>query len=142
MRILRSQRGDTIIEVLIAIAVVSLLLVSAYSLTNKNVATMQNVQEQGEAQKIAEQQVERFRLYLGDKTALASVGGCINGSGAMASGASCVVNADDTVVPVSSNRAAYKKSIKNTDSPNVYEIAVEWTAAGGIKGMIAIYYYD
>ena len=65
----RSNRGDTIIEVLIAIGIVSLVLTSAYALTNKNVSSIQQVQEQGYAQKVAEQQVELLRAANSKPTA-------------------------------------------------------------------------
>ncbi|QQS19144.1 hypothetical protein IPL68_03850 [Candidatus Saccharibacteria bacterium] len=55
------QRGDTIIEVLIASAIASLVLTSAYALTNKNVGAIQEAQEQSVAQKLVEQQVELLR---------------------------------------------------------------------------------
>ena len=55
------QNGDTIVEVLIASAIASLVLVSAYALTNKNVGAIQEAQEQSVAQKLVEQQVELLR---------------------------------------------------------------------------------
>jgi prepilin-type N-terminal cleavage/methylation domain-containing protein len=57
----RRQAGDTIVEVLIAIAVVSLVLTSAYMVTNKNAQTMQAVQERTQAQKLVERQIELIR---------------------------------------------------------------------------------
>lgn len=55
------NRGDTILEVLISVAVVGLMLVSVATLTNRSLLTTRQAQENGEAQKIAETQLELFR---------------------------------------------------------------------------------
>ncbi len=54
----RSQRGDTIIEVLIAMSVLSLVLVTGYSISTRSLNGIRVSQERGEALKIAESQVE------------------------------------------------------------------------------------
>ena len=46
-----SERGDTLVEVLIAIAVVSLILGGAFVTTNKNLQATREAQERGNAQK-------------------------------------------------------------------------------------------
>ncbi len=55
------QKGDTIVEVLIAIAVVSLVLGGAYSIANRSLASVRQAQEHAEALKIAESQVEKLK---------------------------------------------------------------------------------
>ena len=59
--ILGNSRGDTIIEVLIAIAVVSSVLGITYSIMNKNIQTTRDNQERSEASKIAQGQLELLR---------------------------------------------------------------------------------
>ena len=59
-----SQTGDTIVEVLVAIAVAGAVLGGAYSLINANVKSNQLAQERSNAVKIAESQVERLRSYV------------------------------------------------------------------------------
>lgn len=56
-----NQAGDTIVEVLIAIAVVSGVLGITYSIMNKNVATIQDNQERTEASKLVQGQLELLR---------------------------------------------------------------------------------
>lgn len=63
-KIIKDSKGDTIIEVLLSIAVISLVLVISYSLANRNSQYIQQSQEHGEAQKISEQQLELLRSYL------------------------------------------------------------------------------
>jgi type II secretory pathway pseudopilin PulG len=57
-----TQRGDTIVEVLIAMAVLGLVLASAFAISNRSYATGLNAQERNEALKIAESQVELLRI--------------------------------------------------------------------------------
>jgi type II secretory pathway pseudopilin PulG len=56
-----SQQGDTIVEVLIAIAVVSAVLGSAYGIVNRTVNNSQQAKEHSQALKVAEAQLERLR---------------------------------------------------------------------------------
>lgn len=55
------QRGDTIVEVLIAIAIVSLTLTGAYASVNRSANATRTAQERGEALKWAETQVEQIK---------------------------------------------------------------------------------
>jgi len=57
----RRESGDTIVEVLIAIAIVSLILVSGYAITSKNTQSMQDSQERIQAQHLVESQIEALR---------------------------------------------------------------------------------
>jgi type II secretory pathway pseudopilin PulG len=52
------QAGDSIVEVLIAIAIVSLVLAGAYISSNKNVAETQDTQEHSQALEIVQGQAE------------------------------------------------------------------------------------
>jgi prepilin-type N-terminal cleavage/methylation domain-containing protein len=70
---LRGQRGDTIVEVLIAIAVISLVLGGAYVTTNRSLQATRSAQERGNALKLAETQMEQIKgLAATDPTALFS----------------------------------------------------------------------
>ena len=125
-----TSRGDTIIEVLIAIGIVSLVLTSAYALTNKNVSSIQQVQEQSYAQKLAEQQVELLRAASPKPTAT----GCFNPStGAFVSPASNAI-----CRPVSGN-APYQITITSLGS-NRYSVVTAWDALGGSKPKVTLYY--
>lgn len=65
---LSESKGDTMIEVLISIAIISLVLTISYALSNRNSQYIQQSQERGEAQKISEQQLELLRNYLTSDT--------------------------------------------------------------------------
>lgn len=55
------SRGDTIIEVLLALTIVSTMLGGAYVLANRSLNGSRTSQERGEATKIAETQLERLK---------------------------------------------------------------------------------
>lgn len=62
MRLKRlGNRGDTIVEVLLAIAVVSAVLGGAYVATNRSLGGVRQSQERGEALKFVEGQLERLK---------------------------------------------------------------------------------
>lgn len=57
----KKVRGDTIVEVLIAIVVVSFVLSQAYNTANRSLRSSQGNQERSESLKFAEQQTEKLR---------------------------------------------------------------------------------
>ena len=65
IRLRNNQRGDTIVEVLIAIAIVSVVLGGAYSISNKSSMQVRNAQEHAEAEKIAMGAVEELPSTVG-----------------------------------------------------------------------------
>lgn len=56
-----NQRGDTIVEVLISIAVVSLILGGAYVTTNHSLKASRGAQERTDAVKLVESQIESMK---------------------------------------------------------------------------------
>lgn len=85
MRILpisKRQNGDTIVEVLMAVAIVSTVLVGAFVATNRSSQTTRTAQERGEALKLAESQVELLKVAADTGTpdlATAPASFCISG---------------------------------------------------------------
>lgn len=69
-----SQRGDTIVEVLIAIAVAGAVIGGAYSLVNATTKNNLAAQERSAATKVAESQVEMLRAYVGTGKSLPLTG--------------------------------------------------------------------
>lgn len=55
-----NQNGDTIVEVLIAIVIISSVLMGAFAISNLSLRQIRMAQERSEAQKIAEQSVENL----------------------------------------------------------------------------------
>ena len=125
------QRGDTIVEVLIAISVVSLVLTSVYALTNKNVRSTQEVQEQNYAQKLAEQQVELLRAAATKPT-----------------GTNCFDPATGATMPSTSvvckpivGNATYAVAVTDDlTSTGKYMIQITWDKLGGGTSKVTVYY--
>lgn len=67
-RVWRSKRGDTIVEVLIAIAVISSVVGTAYAITNKSVQSNVESQQRSRATKIAQTQLEMLKVWTGNPT--------------------------------------------------------------------------
>ncbi len=61
------QRGDTIVEVLIAMAVLGMVLGVAFGISNRSYVTGLNAQERTEALEIAESQIELLRIASSSK---------------------------------------------------------------------------
>lgn len=55
------QRGDTLVEVLVCIAIVSVILTGAYVTTNRSTTGVRDSQEHAEALKLVESQLEQVR---------------------------------------------------------------------------------
>lgn len=64
-RLKHSQVGDTIIEVMLAIAIVGMVLGASYSTATRALRTGRFAQEQTEALKLAESQIEKIKYIAG-----------------------------------------------------------------------------
>lgn len=60
-----NQRGDTIVEVLISIAIVSMILGGAYVMTNRSLQATRGSQERSNALKVVEAQLETLKSVAG-----------------------------------------------------------------------------
>jgi Tfp pilus assembly protein PilV len=66
-----TQKGDTIVEVLIAVAVVSAVLVGAFTIANRSSVQIRAAQERSEAQKLASSAIESLKARTTAANALA-----------------------------------------------------------------------
>lgn len=145
-----TNRGDTIVEVLICLALVSLILAGAYSLTNQNVRQIQDTNERSQALQLAQEQIERLRIFVpaqiaaGQSTALANQ--CLD-SGASPQSPSSPQNPDDCDVSPSGSLATdcsspfcYKIVIVAA-AANSYQVIVTWPSlvAGGTSQVTEYY---
>lgn len=125
----RKQSGDTIVEVLVSIAVVSLVLAGAYALTNRNTLITQDTQEHGQALQLVQAQVEYLRANNGFNT---NQYNCFDSSGnpaqAAANGHPCLVGNDGMPVPTGV-QPAFDLSItlgQNGCSAASYSVQAQW----------------
>lgn len=125
------QRGDTLVEVLIAIAVVSLILGGAYATTNRSLYATRSAQERGNALKLAESQMEQLKaLAATNPTAIFSGPSpfCISNTGAVfdATNAACAVGPDGAAV---TKEPIFRLSIERNG--NTFTLTERWTNVSG-----------
>lgn len=136
----KNRRGETIVEVLIAIAVVSSVMGIAYSIMNRNIQILRDNQERTEASKIAQSQLELLRVGLAsDNTTHIPTDGaafCMLSSTA-SRGVSNPENFD-TYGEECSN-GLYHYSMKRNASDG-YTVAVIWDALGGGRSQVVMAY--
>lgn len=71
MKLFKNQRGDTIVEVMIVVAVLSLILTVSFVTVNRSTQGNRQAQEHSEASKYAESQIELLKTYLSQGTEVA-----------------------------------------------------------------------
>jgi prepilin-type N-terminal cleavage/methylation domain-containing protein len=143
-----NDRGDTIIEVLIAIAVVSLVLVTAYATSTRNVSVMQDTQEHSEALQLAQTQLEFLHNAAGASD-IPSSGGCFDKTGDPANlveqnpNPACIVDA--TGSPTTA-QPQFKIEVNSEYCPvtflDNYTVEVTWPSllGGQTNNVVTLYY--
>jgi type II secretory pathway pseudopilin PulG len=132
MFIRRDQRGDTIVEVLISIAVVSMVLAGAYVTTQRSLIATRAAQERSNALKLGQGQLEQLKgIISSNPNSVFGPGApspfCISGGAVVAAtNTGCRVNtsgAPTTVQPV------FRLSIARTG--NNFTLTESWENVGG-----------
>jgi len=126
------EGGDTIVEVLISIAVISMILGGAYVTTNKSLKGSRAAQERSDALKLVESQVESLKSIAGGTNADAIFGAgtpakfCVinNTTVVTYTNAGCKVGADGTATTA---EPAYNISISRTNG-NTFTVTNTWAA--------------
>lgn len=128
-----SERGDSIVEVLIAIAVISLVMGGAFVMTNRSLQGSRDGQERVNAAKLVETQVEQIKnLASTNPNALFAVSVpasyCITSAGAVvaSTNAACLVNISGTPTTA---QPAFRLTI--TRSGNTFTVRNVWTSIRG-----------
>lgn len=145
VRVKIKEAGDTIVEVLFAITVVSAVLGGAYATVNRSLIGVRQSQERGEALKIAEGQMERLRAAAAgsDSAALVSQSSifCFDDAGvitnAYGSGTSAIadnpqsdnLSAYTDTCTIDAMGVAYHVSVQRSD--NNFIVRTRWEKAGG-----------
>ncbi len=122
----KQQRGDTLVEVLLAIAVAGSVLGIAFSTMNRNIVSTRAAQERTEAAKYAQGQLESLKFATDTSVTLPGGNFCFNGSGTPVSG-SCTSN------------SLYNATIVSTGT-RLYRITVTWDRLTGGQDQIQMVY--
>ncbi len=154
-KIRMNQNGDTIVEVMIAMAVASLVIGSAYSISNKSLANSRQAQEHSEAARIAQSQLEQIRQFARSSTTSSLLfqdnkSFCIGTNGQLTefTQISKVPDNDTTKYPsVCQNlgsvnyRVGFLRNPENLpDNENTFTIYVTWDGATGKQDQVSMSY--
>jgi Tfp pilus assembly protein PilV len=125
MKILsKQQAGETIVEVLISILVISVALSGAFAISNRSQKTVQANQERYQAQILANSQADLLKNYVSNNPRPTNPSFCINSSG--------VPSTTDSDCDNQGANQLYDISITCGTSPcvsdqySVYKITVTW----------------
>lgn len=145
-----NQRGDTLVEVLIAMAIVAVVLGGAYASANNSLKSTQAAKERDVALRVAEAQIERVRGFkntspnapIAGNSCLTSALAVVGNGGALppldtdvlrgASGvynAACVTTSTGVTYSAAINDIPYH--VYNEVSGNSYTVHVRWARVGG-----------
>jgi prepilin-type N-terminal cleavage/methylation domain-containing protein len=117
----KNQKGDTIVEVLICIAIVGLILVASYALANRSSTATRAAQERSEALGYSEAQLEQLKRFVAGNDAWNSL--CFDSSG------NATANTDDCNF---GTEGRYHVQIKMDAGENTtYTITTTWDRIGG-----------
>jgi prepilin-type N-terminal cleavage/methylation domain-containing protein len=141
-----NKRGDTIVEVLIAIAIISVVLAGAYISANHTLNNSRQSQERNEAIKVAEGQLERLKGFAssGDQTIFTTPNTfCVDDTNAIVT----ATNPPAGSVPAldSDNFGSYQGACtgqglgnlfnvvveRNGGNANQFSVFIRWDRAGG-----------
>lgn len=136
---LHNEQGDTLVEVLVAIAVISLVLVTAYVTTTHNLGVVQDTEEHSQALQLAQAQLEFVHTtpptkgttmcYAADGTQVTNLSNCVF---------------DSSGKPTTSQPAytVHVSSNNPTSGPVTYTVAVTWDSLtqNSIANNVSLYY--
>lgn len=148
MKQLRSQRGDTIVEVLIALVIIGSVLTGAFAISNLSQRQIRLAQERTEAQKIAQGVTELLNgLYAEVPEITERVGGALavadpsKSAFCKAPGVVWTVVQDTDAACQTGTENRYSISIVSTNSTDkVFLTTVKWENVLGRDEQVQIYY--
>lgn len=133
-----SQTGDTIVEVLLALTVVTSILGGAYITSSRNLNNNRQAQERGEALKVAESQLERLKAAAtSGSTAPYTIGTsfCLDSTNGVQSATIPADQADNfdayqSVCTVQGGGPIYYVAIVRSGA-DTFTVSIRWDRAGG-----------
>jgi len=142
----RCERGDTVVEVLICIAIISLILGGAFVLMNRSLQAERQAQERLNGIKLVEGQLEQLKYIAATNPDAIFASGvpasyCIDTAGAVvdASTSACTVGVNGN--PTTS-QPSFQLSITKTTvgSLNTFTVTNNWTSVRGTPNNIVMKY--
>ena len=148
VRISKNQVGDTIVEVMLAMAVVGMVLGASYATATRALRTGRFAQEHTEALKVAESQLEKLK-FLASENLLNTDPNYIFDPGNTFCIGDDIAKHDsvDTDFPTSCQGISdlYDIAVKYYDAsdpstPDIFHVQVTWDGAGNSPGNVELSY--
>lgn len=136
-RLRLNQVGDTMVEVLISMAIVSMILGGAYVTSNKSLVSIRDAQEHVDALKLASAEVELIKSI----TPPSSVPFCYTLDGTIQTIAANCTLTNTGAINSTNIQPSYKIAI-TVDAAGTYKVQVNWDTVTGVinGGNIDLYY--
>lgn len=142
---LKNNRGDTIVEVLIAIAVVGMALASGFILVRQSVSGAQRARERDQANTVARSQIEMAKSLAASnppKVASMSSPFCVRQAGLTVelytASSDCTLDSGSSVHGAASSSIAYRVSV--VYGSGVLTASIAWDRLGGGTETLVIPY--
>jgi type II secretory pathway pseudopilin PulG len=122
------QAGDTIVEVVIAVAIISTVLAGAFTVSNRSTVTVQDSEEHAQALQLLQGQVELLRSAAADRTSLPVA---LNTPFCLAAGAyyqPAALNGQCLMNNLYRLSISSPQSSPNVGSTTVFNLTASWTA--------------
>jgi prepilin-type N-terminal cleavage/methylation domain-containing protein len=138
LKLRMSERGDTIVEVLIVLAILGLALGMSYVTANRSLLGARQAHEHTEALELIQSQIEQLRtlpdtqtdIYYPDYTTSHPNGFCLANSTTVNLNGS-YLNISGSNYPNQCQNGFYHASIRNINSDNTFQVTVIWEDVRG-----------
>jgi prepilin-type N-terminal cleavage/methylation domain-containing protein len=135
LKILKSSRGDTLIEVMISMAVIATVLGSAYAISSRSIKVGRLAQERVEAVKLLESQLEtlksRVKKARGDIALVPELGN---------TNEYCYVSGLVSATSACKNIASIYDIKLSRASNDIFTARAEWTSLSGVSSSSELVY--
>jgi competence protein ComGC len=136
--IVQNRAGDTIIEVMLALTIISLVMVISYRSIDHTILNFEDQRENSQAAALVQSQIESLRVYDG-------TGGldCFDTNGvAQPSPSNCLFDSSGSDLPAGSQtQPAFQVQITAlVSNPGDYKVSASWTSLTNESDNITMYY--
>lgn len=139
-----NQRGDTLVEVLICVLIVSIVLMGAYVTTQRSSRGIRNSQEHAEALKLVQSQLEQVRSDAESSTPqvfTSSQPFCMVNEAAV-TGTNATQCAQDATGSPTTGQPRYQLAVTRTDSAgaSLFTVRATWDDINGSQAQETLHY--
>ncbi|HSW80019.1 MAG TPA: prepilin-type N-terminal cleavage/methylation domain-containing protein [Candidatus Saccharimonadales bacterium] len=137
-----SHRGDTLVEVLIALAIISAILGGAFTVTRSSILAVHDSGEHQTAWSLAQTQLEKLKSRAdSDPDSVFSTDGnfCISHGSAVSLATDAECSVDSSGIPTTT-QPVYNESIAYNSSTSIFTITINWPRIGGGNDQVQMSY--